>query len=100
MILSTLMVAAIFSSETSVLITVTGLHIHILHSHRRENHKFYITLTGWILSRRCNVTPVRYELGFYIPEDDILHSHRRAELKFYKMLVLSFIVHYSNIKII
>jgi hypothetical protein len=27
--------------------------------------------------------PVRYELGFYIPEDDILHSHPRANLKFY-----------------
>jgi hypothetical protein len=23
------------------------------------------------------VSPVKYELGFYIPEDDILHSHRR-----------------------
>jgi hypothetical protein len=23
------------------------------------------------------VSPVRYELGFYIPEDDILRSHRR-----------------------
>jgi hypothetical protein len=23
------------------------------------------------------VAPVRYELGFYIPEDDILHSGRR-----------------------
>jgi hypothetical protein len=23
------------------------------------------------------VSPVRYELGFYIPEDGILHSHRR-----------------------
>jgi hypothetical protein len=23
------------------------------------------------------VCPVRYELGFYIPEDGILHSHRR-----------------------
>jgi hypothetical protein len=22
------------------------------------------------------VSPVKYELGFYIPEDDILHSHR------------------------
>jgi hypothetical protein len=29
------------------------------------------------------VSPVRYELGFYIPEDDILHSHRRKELKSY-----------------
>jgi hypothetical protein len=27
------------------------------------------------------VSPVRYELGFYIPEDDILHSHRRENLK-------------------
>jgi hypothetical protein len=24
-----------------------------------------------------------YELGFYIPEDDILHSHRRGNLKSY-----------------
>jgi hypothetical protein len=27
------------------------------------------------------VSPVKYELGFYIPEDDILHSHRSASLK-------------------
>jgi hypothetical protein len=27
------------------------------------------------------VSPVRYELGFYIPEDDILHSHCRKNLK-------------------
>jgi hypothetical protein len=26
---------------------------------------------------------VRYELGFYIPEDDILYSHRRGNFKFY-----------------
>jgi hypothetical protein len=26
---------------------------------------------------------VKYELGFYIPEDDILHSHRRENLKPY-----------------
>jgi hypothetical protein len=24
---------------------------------------------------------VRYELGFYIPEDDIVHSHRRENPK-------------------
>jgi hypothetical protein len=24
---------------------------------------------------------VRYELGFYIPEDDILHSHRSEDFK-------------------
>jgi hypothetical protein len=29
------------------------------------------------------VSPVKYELGFYIPEDDILHSHRHENLKFY-----------------
>jgi hypothetical protein len=26
---------------------------------------------------------VKYELGFYIPEDDILHSHSRENLKSY-----------------
>jgi hypothetical protein len=29
------------------------------------------------------VSPVKYELGFYIPEDDILHSHSREKLKPY-----------------
>jgi hypothetical protein len=29
------------------------------------------------------VSPVKYELGFYIPEDGILHSHRRENLKSY-----------------
>jgi hypothetical protein len=29
------------------------------------------------------VSAVRYELGLYIPEDDILHSHRRETLKSY-----------------
>jgi hypothetical protein len=29
------------------------------------------------------VSPVRYEQGFYIPEDDILHSDRRENLKSY-----------------
>jgi hypothetical protein len=27
------------------------------------------------------VSLVKYELGFYIPEDGILHSHRRENLK-------------------
>jgi hypothetical protein len=30
------------------------------------------------------VSPVKYELGFYIPEDDILHRHRRENLKSYR----------------
>jgi hypothetical protein len=55
----------------------------ILHSHRRENRKSYIALTGWTLYGRRNVSPVKYELSFYIPEDDILHSHRREKLKSY-----------------
>jgi hypothetical protein len=58
----------------------------ILHSHRRENLKSYIALTGWTLEWR-NVSPVKYELGFYIPEDDILHSHSRVNLKSYMLLV-------------
>jgi hypothetical protein len=29
------------------------------------------------------VSPVKYELGFYIPEDGILHSHSRENLKSY-----------------
>jgi hypothetical protein len=30
------------------------------------------------------VSPVKYELGCYIPEDDILHSDRRGNLKSYR----------------
>jgi hypothetical protein len=55
----------------------------ILLSHCRENLKSHIPLTGWTLQRRFNVSPVRYELGFYNPEDDILHSRRRGNLKSY-----------------
>jgi hypothetical protein len=29
------------------------------------------------------MSPVKYELGFYIPEDDIFHSHRHGNLKSY-----------------
>jgi hypothetical protein len=29
------------------------------------------------------MSPVRYEVGFYIPEDDILHSHRPENIKYY-----------------
>jgi hypothetical protein len=29
------------------------------------------------------VSPVRYELGFHIPEDEIFHSHCRENLKSY-----------------
>jgi hypothetical protein len=60
----------------------------ILHSHRRQNLKSYIALTGWTLWRRRNVSPEKYELGFYIPEDAILHSHRRENLKSYTIFLL------------
>jgi hypothetical protein len=32
------------------------------------------------------VSPVRYELGFYIPEDDILHIYHCEDLKSYTAL--------------
>jgi hypothetical protein len=86
LILVTLMKEALGSSETSVLTRATRRNIPedgILHSDRRETLKSYIALTGWTLQRRRNVSPVRYELGFYIPEDYILHSHRRENLKSY-----------------
>jgi hypothetical protein len=33
---------------------------------------------------------VKYELGFYIPEDDILHSHRRENLRSYNLIQIYF----------
>jgi hypothetical protein len=32
------------------------------------------------------VSPVRYELDVYVPEDGILHSHRHENLKSYRAL--------------
>jgi hypothetical protein len=49
-ILVTLMMKALRSSEMSILKRVTRRNIpedDILHSHRRENLKSYIALTGW-----------------------------------------------------
>jgi hypothetical protein len=77
-----MMMEAIRSSETSALPRATRRNITeegSLHSHRRENLKSYIALTGWTL---------RYELGVYVPEDGILHSHRRKNLKYYLDLYL------------
>jgi hypothetical protein len=51
-ILVILMKEALSSSETSVLTRATRRNIPeeaIFHSHRRENLKSYITLTGWTL---------------------------------------------------
>jgi hypothetical protein len=80
------MMEALSSSETSVLTIAARRNIPedgILHTDRRANIKSYIALTGWTQYWRRNVSPVKYELGFYIPEDDILHSHRRENLKSY-----------------
>jgi hypothetical protein len=58
-----------------------------------ENLKYYIALIGWTLLLRRNVSPMRYELGFYIPEDGIFHSDRRLILKYYN-INLSFKAYY------
>jgi hypothetical protein len=34
------------------------------------------------------VSPVKYELGFYILEDGILHSHHHENLKSYILILL------------
>jgi hypothetical protein len=43
------------------------------------------------------VSPVKYELDFYIPEDDILHSHRREHLKSYIALTGWYLYQRSNV---
>jgi hypothetical protein len=65
-ILVTMMKEALGSSETSVRTRATRRNIP----------------EDGILQRR-NVSPVKYELGFYIPGDAILHSHRHENLKSY-----------------
>jgi hypothetical protein len=83
------MMEAICSSETSVLTKSTRLHISEygnVHNHRSEKLRSYVALTDCAMQRRSNVFPVKYELGFYIPKDDILHSHRSEELRSYVAL--------------
>jgi hypothetical protein len=36
---------------------------------------------------------VKYEQGFYIPEDGILHSYRRENLKSYMKFIFSVMTH-------
>jgi hypothetical protein len=42
-----------------------------------------VALTSRALQWRSNMFPVKYGLGFYIPQDDIPHSDRRETLKYY-----------------
>jgi hypothetical protein len=35
------------------------------------------------------VSPVKYELGFYIPEDGVLHSNRRENFKPYIQFLIA-----------
>jgi hypothetical protein len=45
------------------------------------------------------VSPVKFDLGFCIPEDDILHSHLRENLKLYNTVVVKYI-HISMLGVI
>jgi hypothetical protein len=38
------------------------------------------------------VSPVKYELGFYIPEDAILHSHCRRNLRSHGSIITKCVV--------
>jgi hypothetical protein len=91
LILSTLVKEATQSFEASVLTWSIERHIPedgVLHSHRRENFKSYIALTGWAVQRKHNVSPVRYELRFYIPENGIFHI--------YPSRLLAYLAHLTN----
>jgi hypothetical protein len=52
-------------------------HQHVLRSVMTSLH------LGRAPQRRRNASPVRHELGFYIPEGGNPHSHRRENLKSY-----------------
>jgi hypothetical protein len=73
---------AICSSESSVLTRATRCNIpeDILHSHRRENLKILLGIHRLVYVAEMFCAPVRYELGFYIPEDGVLHSYRCENL--------------------
>jgi hypothetical protein len=79
-ILVTLMMDEITSFEMSAFTRDTWRNIaedSTLHSHRRRNINSHTTLTVWAVQQKSNMFPVMYELGYYIPEDNILRNHRR-----------------------
>jgi hypothetical protein len=80
------MIQKICTSEASVLTRATQHNSPedvILNSYFSEKFKSYVELTGWAVYWKRNVSPVKYELGLYTPEEDNLHSHRRENLKSY-----------------
>jgi hypothetical protein len=46
------------------------------------------------------MSPVKYELGFYVPEDGILHSHRREHLKPYIGKIMFAVSSFHNVDIL
>jgi hypothetical protein len=44
------------------------------------------------------MSPVKYELGFYISEDDILHSDHRENLKSYTIVFMVSALRTSELK--
>jgi hypothetical protein len=88
--------AAICSSEKSVLTWTKQRNISddsIHHSHRREN---FIALTGLALQRRGKVSHVRYELDFHMSEDRILQSPNTSNLT--SVIFVYFSVGYEDLK--
>jgi hypothetical protein len=80
------MMEGIHSSETSILTRTTRRNIpadgtfFIVAAVKTSNltqHYSAGLFSGDVMS------PVRYGMGFHIPEDDILHSHSRENLKSY-----------------
>jgi hypothetical protein len=60
----------LFLPYIAAFVSATETASHSVHS--------VMSVSNWL---RRNLSPVKYELAFYIPEDDILHSHRRENLK-------------------
>jgi hypothetical protein len=89
-IIVALMMEANCSSEMWVLTRVIRSNIPadgILHNHRSEKPQIILHLSAVLCSGDV-MSPVRYEVGFYILKDGILHSVRRENLKSYTTLTV------------